>query len=488
MLEKSYIPQEMKDLFARFDQDKNFFKKLKVFMINKLVNPLYVKGCEGHQLYLHSIKPVKADYLLLPVFNLIPKEEQYIYEKDEKTKKLKKRKMRKSEYVEASADYLRKIFATLFAQNVAKKKFITVPKVVIGSLFTKNIPTDDIHDRMNRKYNWSVIEETMTVPAPLYTYENFFKNRMYRDPYYLSNLVLILYVLHKKGKIDLFSDDDLDVVAKSAILVIYAKLYNGRVKKFYREGKIEKLALSVQEELTTNKTVRTLKVPKQIIFRKFLPDTLRYLNNNNSQMYLVRNPYKVMYAFSRMWNAVEGLIKSVSRSYYGNLHRLRDDEEEMENSENEIIKAKEKLSTNVMLSLLGSNTIPVGWFKKYEKQVGREATLAIVDVIADNMNNNKFKFVVENYVDVYYHSLKSENEKLDYSKLINLSRKFQRGGTAYKPLNEHVNSFIAEDKKKPCSIKDFRQAIYELIAIHIYLVEMKLTLKTGIPLRPQTKK
>jgi len=202
-------------------------------------------------------------------------------------------------------------------------------------------------------------------------------------------------------------------------------------------------------------------------------------------MYLVKNPYKIMYAFSRMWNSVEGLIKSVSRFYYGNLHRLRDDAEELDFNETQISRVKENLTNDVMLSLLSSKTVPNDWFEKFEKLEGKETALQLVEIVAENMKNNKFKFVVENYVDLYYSFLKNDSDKLDYTKLINLTKRFQRGGVNFKPLNEHVNSFVAH-RKKPCPIVTIRQSIYELVATHIYLVEMNMSLKNGVPLHPQT--
>ena len=168
-------------------------------------------------------------------------------------------------------------------------------------------------------------QKTSHTRENVYNEAGFMSHRMYTEPEYLIHLVLIMYAVYKFGELNNNSNsglkfkngvslehDKIITIMKMAILLIYTRLYNGRVAKYYPKHKDRDVARYIQH-IVLPKTflLRKYITPSELLMKHYLVEAIKYLENKD----LNKNPENIVYVFSQFWNKINSLFRRVTDVY-----------------------------------------------------------------------------------------------------------------------------------------------------------------------------
>jgi len=439
MLNQSEIkmPENLVKIFKALDQDgvmeqfKNIYEKMNSYMFND----------SKQEYYLSFFKTSVSEKFLLPALGI-------------------------------DRDKLIEIFMLLHTQKVATRKFDTLPIESDRILFVKN------RNDLTRIKDYSKLKfkpiETRQVLSDVYTKEGFMSHRMYTDPNYLVNLVFIMYGVWKtkdEGGISIVSQDAVHYCTKSAIMHIFARVMNGRMKRYYPRGHDPVVAKQVQKNLSNSFDIlKNNDTPTDVILYRYLPDTLDYLNDKESKKYLNTSPHEIIYIFSRFWNKVSDALKRVTNVYMKTI-REKKITQTQKNSDIESFKQEVIYISNETIKSIRMNIgVPNNVYTEMNPRISDKIMSKIINNVISNLEPTYelIQLITEIFLKKYtktYEDTETLKRRLlarQNNKVILLCNEILTGITITKPLSRefllHViltimYSVIIKSKLKFISVK-----------------------------------
>jgi len=316
----------------------------------------------------------------------------------------------------------------------------------------------------------------------VYTEEGFMSHRMYTEPEYLVHLLIIIYGVYRFGKQKI--DDNAKSISsehgkiynlmKMAILLIYARLYNGRIAKYYPKHKDYDVARYIQK-IVLPKTflLRKYSTPSEVLMKHYLPEAMRYLNSKD----LNQQPENIIYMFSQFWNKINSLFRRITDVYLetfreGKKLSATDALRMKQNDEGRDIGLVERFGTlrndikdrvnelEMIINMTPENKVPSGLLDKYIVTPYLFTPSELIVIYNGFINPNNLEKITEIYSKtlVYFanhsktHSIGTMCDKIGIlERYINKLLKSKRDQTAIQIKNmidDVMGTFINEDMGK----------------------------------------
>jgi len=410
------IPNNLKRIFKALDQDgvMEYFKEIYTNMNGYMFND------SGQEYYLSYFKSSVSEKLLLPALGI-------------------------------SKEKLIEIFMLLHTQKVATKKFDNLPipeHSVVLSRTRNNIQNIDIS-----KLKFIPIE-TRKVLSNVYTKEGFMSHRMYTDPNYLVNLIFIMYGVWKtkdSGGINIVNQDPIHYCAKSAIMHIYARIMNGRIKRYYPKGHDPSVAKQVQKNLSNSFDIlKNNTTPTDVILYRYLPDTLDYLNDKSSKKYLNDSPHEIIYVFSRFWNKVSDSLKRITNVYMNTISNKKNSNEQTERDSEMLKHEIEEISNETLKLIRMKLSVPTNVYNIMKNRISDKIMSRILKCSVSKLEQTYelIKLTTEVYLSKYtktYEDIELLKKRLlarQNPKVIILCNEILDGITIAKPLSREFLLYV----------------------------------------------
>jgi len=153
-----------------------------------------------------------------------------------------------------------------------------------------------------------LIKDTFEMVKSNYNSEQFKNTHLYHDEFYISLLYFYLWAVRNVKDKKKLQDFQFTILS-----IIYARLWNGRIRKYYKIKCDDKYASYVQQLVLDNKSkLKQYRTPTDIIFNYFLGQHVSY----GEGLDLAHNPQKLNQFLYLIWSKLNAIFRRVSKEYY----------------------------------------------------------------------------------------------------------------------------------------------------------------------------